>query len=67
MKRETDLLTVGPEEAKAVFATVVDKLTAGTKFGGFFPNGIELIKVIVGVGKGDGLVNVNLVLAGKDA
>ena len=66
MKREDNRLSVGPDEATAVFASVVDKLNAGGKFGGFFPNGIELIKVVIGVGKGDAILSVTVVVAGKD-
>ena len=46
MKNESTAPRAGVAEAKEVFAAVIDKLNAGSKFGGFFPNGIELIKVV---------------------
>ena len=66
MEQENNRLKLGTEEAKGVFTSVIKDLTSAAQFGGFFKNGIELIKVEVDVGKSDAIVTVKVVVAGKD-
>lgn len=66
---DSEAIKISIDETKVVFSSVLESLSKNAGPVGatrlFFPNGIELIKVEVDVGK-TSIITVNVTVAGKD-